>query len=89
MSIILLFGRIYYFCIKFVLVLYLHELTYGILADLSARLNLVNSTFDARISHSRFVASKEDTGRFAYSASRHTRAEPGNDKGIPCSPFFC
>ena len=57
MSIIILFRRIYYFCSKFMPVLYLHELTYSILADLSARLNLVNSTLDARISHSRFVAS--------------------------------
>ena len=72
----MLFRRIYYFCSKFVPTMCLHELTYSILADHSARLNLVNSTLDARISHSSFVASKEDTGRFTYFASRHTRAEP-------------
>lgn len=76
MSIIMLFWKIHYFCSKFMPVLYLHELTYSILAGHSARLNLVNSTLDARISHGRFVASKEDTSRFTYSASRHTRAEP-------------
>jgi len=74
MSIFMLFRRIYYFCSKFVPTLCQHELTYSILADHSARLNLVNSTLDARISHGRFVASKEDTGRFAYFASWHTRA---------------
>lgn len=76
MSIFMLFRRIYYFCSKFVPTLCLHELTYSILADLSARLNLVNSTVEVRISHSRFVASQEDTDRFAYFASWHTRAEP-------------
>ena len=49
MSIIMLLRRNYYLCSKFVPTLCLHELTYSILADLSARLNLVNSTIDARI----------------------------------------
>ena len=70
----ILFQRNDYLCSKFMPTSCLHELTYSILADLSARLNLVNSTVDARISQGRFVASKEDTGRFAYFASRHTRA---------------
>ena len=72
----ILFQRNDYLCSKFMPSLCLHELTYSILADLSARLNLVNSTFEVRISHSRFVTSKEDTDRFAYFASWHTRAEP-------------
>lgn len=49
MSIMILFHRNNYLCSKFVPTLCLHELTYSILADLSARLNLVNSTVDARI----------------------------------------
>lgn len=76
MSIVVLFQRKDYLCSKFVWISCPHKLTYNILADLSARLNLVNSTVDARISHGRFVASKEDTDRFAYFASWHTRAEP-------------
>ena len=52
------------------------SMTYSTLADHSARLNLVNSTLEARISHSRFVAFSEDTDRFACFASRPTRAEP-------------
>jgi len=45
----ILFQRNDYFCSKFMPSPCLHELTYSILADLSARLNLVNSTIDARI----------------------------------------
>ena len=76
MSIMILLHRNGYLCTKFMLTSCPHELTYSILADLSARLNLVNSTIEVRISHGRFVASKEDTDRFACFTSRHTRAEP-------------
>lgn len=71
-----LFLRNVYLCIKFVSGFFRQGLTYRILADFSARLNLVNSTIEVRISHGRFVASKEDTDRFAYFASWPTRAEP-------------
>ena len=76
MSTMILFHRNGYLCSKFVSTSCLHELTYSILADFAARLNLVNSTVEVRISHGRFVASKEDTDRFAYFASWPTRAEP-------------
>ncbi len=49
MSIMILFQRNDYLYSKFVPTSCLHELTYSILADHSARLNLVNSIVDARI----------------------------------------
>lgn len=50
MSKINLFHGNVYLCSKFARALCFRELTFGILADLSARLNLVNSTFGVRIS---------------------------------------
>lgn len=88
MSIMVVFKKIVYLCSKFMQVSFLCELTYCILADLSARLNLVNSTLEARISHSRFVAFSEGTDRFACFASRPTRAEPRKwQMGFRVLPF--
>ena len=60
-------NRIVYLCIKSTFETLICGMTYSLLADnYSARLNLANSTIDARISQCRFVTSKEGTDRFAY-----------------------
>ena len=88
MSMNSLFWKNAYICSKFVPTLCLHKLTYSLLADLSARLNLANSTIDARISHGRFVTSKEGTDRFAY--LHQGLPEPNREitKGFRVLPFY-
>lgn len=68
----------------------LHELTYGILADISARLNLVNSTVEARISHGRFVALLYGgADRFVYFASKaYQSLTEKNNKGFCVLLFY-
>ena len=51
MSKINLFHGNVYLCSKFARAMCFRELTFGILADLSARLNLGNSTLEAQTSH--------------------------------------
>ena len=82
------FRKNVYLCSKFMQEPLLYELTYRILADLSARLNLVNSTVDARTSHSRFVPLWRTQTALFVSHPGIPEPNRGKDKGIPCSPFL-
>ena len=88
MSIMVLFRKNVYLCSKFMQEPLLYELTYRILADLSARLNLVNSTIDARTCHSRFVPLWRTQAALFVSHQGLPEPNRGNGKGIPCSPFL-
>ena len=80
---------IIYLCIKSTFETLVCGMTYSLLADnYSARLNLANSTIDARISHGRFVTSKEGTDRFAY--LHQGLPEPNREitKGFRVLPFY-
>ena len=78
-----------YLCIKSTFETSVCGMTYSLLADnYSARLNLANSTIDARISQGRFVTSKEGTDRFAYLHQGLPEPNRGITKGFRVLPFL-
>ena len=78
-----------YLCIKSTYETSVCGMTYSLLADnYSARLNLANSTIDARISQGRFVTSKEGTDRFAYLHQGLPEPNRGITKGFRVLPFL-